>query len=237
MCSQRATTKEHFPLKALFPKRQGLQLWTVPSCSEHNNSRARDDQYFLAQVLMNMSREGNTARDRFMESIAPQFKKSPKFRDMLASDSKDLGSGRRAYPVNVARMFNVMDGICHALIYRKYKNKLSTEEFSIWHEFYNFTSNDTKLDLHRADWLRVFEDISAENSWASSGEVADRTTEEIYSYKVFAPLDLQASVTIEHCFYGGFKVISLLTHRQVSESIKGMMHHNAEFGKVNVKSQ
>lgn len=226
MCSADAKTKEHFPPKSLFPKGANLQLWTVPSCPDHNNKKSGDDQYFLTQVLMNMSREGNLARERFMQAIAPHFEKSPKYRDMIARDAKQLGDGKRAYPVDLGRMFSVMDGICHALIFRKYGQRLSSEKYRIWHEFLNFASDDVAHTELRTKWLSDFERIATENSWALSTEAADKTAEEVYSYKIFAPVNLEASITVEHSFYGGFRVVSLLTNRQVSDSIRASMQRH-----------
>jgi hypothetical protein len=219
MCSSDAKTREHFPPKSFFPKGENLQLWTVPSCINHNNKKSKDDQYFLTQILMNMSREGNLARERFMQSIAPQLEKSPKFRKMIAENSKRTVNGKRAYHVEINRMYNVMDGMCHALIFRRFGKSLPQENYRIHHEFCNFTSFDNVHDEFVSGWIELFEKITTENSWALSAEVADKKAEEVYSYKIFAPSELTASITIEHLFYGGFKVISLLTNKQVSDSL------------------
>ena len=56
--------------------------------------------------------------------------------------------------------------------------------------------------------------------------IAAQTTEEVYSYKIFAPLDLNASITLEHCLYGGFKVISFLTNKKVSKVVKAELCQN-----------
>lgn len=220
MCSSEAKTREHFPPKAFFPKGANLQLWTVPSCINHNNNKSGDDQYFLTQILMNMSREGNLARERFMESIVPHFERSPKFREMIARNSKSVGPKKRAYPVDVSRMYSVMDGICHAIVFRKYGINLPTQNYRIQHEFCNFVSDDTTRDKYVLNWISQFDHLAVEHSWAMDAESADKKTEEVYSYKIFAPVNLEASITIEHLFYGGFKVISLLTHKEVSASIR-----------------
>ncbi|WP_219785091.1 hypothetical protein [Celeribacter sp. PS-C1] len=223
MCSSEAKTREHFPPKALFPKGANLQLWTVPSCINHNNKKSGDDQYFLTQIVMNMSREGNLARERFIESIAPHFEKSPKFREMIARNSKNVGPGKRAYLVDVSRMYSVMDGICHAIVFRKYGKNLPTQDFRIQHEFCNFVSDDTSRDKYVSNWIAQFDQLVAEHSWAMDADAADKISEEVYSYKIMAPAGLDASITIEHLFYGGFKVISLLTHKEVSASIRNAL--------------
>lgn len=223
MCSSEAVTREHFPPKSFFPKKANLQLWTVPSCTDHNNKKSGDDQYFLTQIVMNMSREGNLARERFMESIAPHFEKSPRFREMIAKNSKSVGPGKRAYLVDVSRMNSVMDGICHAIAFRKYGKNLPTQNFDMHHEFCNFVSTDAARDKYVSHWIEQFDHLTVEHSWALDADAADKISEEVYSYKIFAPVGLDASITIEHLFYGGFKVISLLTHKEVSASIRSAL--------------
>lgn len=61
-CDQIATTQDHIPPKCFFPKKKHLpsdssdyrkNLITVPSCSAHNNSRSKDDEYTAAIIAMN----------------------------------------------------------------------------------------------------------------------------------------------------------------------------------------
>ena len=226
MCSSEASSMEHFPPKCFFPKKQNLQLWTVPSCPAHNNKKSGDDQYFFTQVVMNMSRQGNLAQERFIQSIAPHFEDSPKFLEMIAIGSKKMENGKRAYQVYTKRMFNVMDGICHAIIFQKYGEKLNSENYSIRHKFLNFISDDAPDNKLISEFLAGFDTFLVENSWSMSTEIAAQTTEEVYSYKIFAPLDLNASITLEHCLYGGFKVISFLTNKKVSKVVKAELCQN-----------
>lgn len=61
-CEKKATTRDHIPPKCFFPKAKHLpenspnyrnNLITVPSCSEHNNCRSKDDQYTAVVIAMN----------------------------------------------------------------------------------------------------------------------------------------------------------------------------------------
>jgi len=61
-CEKAATTKDHIPPKCFFPEKKYLsnsnpdyrsQLITVPSCSERNNFRSKDDEYTAAVIAMN----------------------------------------------------------------------------------------------------------------------------------------------------------------------------------------
>ncbi len=65
-CEQTATTKDHIPPLCFFPEKKYLfsnsidyrsHLITVPSCSEHNNSRSRDDEYTAAVIVLNSESE------------------------------------------------------------------------------------------------------------------------------------------------------------------------------------
>ena len=158
-----------------------------------------------------------------MESIAPHFQGSPKFREMIARNSKSVGPGKRSYPVDISRMFNVMDGLSHAIVFRKYGRNLPTQDYRIHHEFCNFFSDDATRDRQVSHWIAQFDRFAIEHSWAMNAEAADKKSEEVYSYKIFAPVELDASITIEHLFYGGFKIISLLTHEKVSAQIKNAL--------------
>ena len=61
-CEQLATTRDHIPPLCFFPKKKSLpsgspdyrkNLITVPSCSEHNNSRSNDDEYTAVVIATN----------------------------------------------------------------------------------------------------------------------------------------------------------------------------------------
>ena len=44
-CGKEATSKEHIPPRAFFPKNNRNDLFTVPSCEEHNGAKSKDDEY------------------------------------------------------------------------------------------------------------------------------------------------------------------------------------------------
>lgn len=61
-CEQTATTRDHIPPKCFFPEKKYLSsnspdyrsdLITVPSCSQHNNSRSSDDEYTALVIVLN----------------------------------------------------------------------------------------------------------------------------------------------------------------------------------------
>ena len=126
ICGRTAKTREHFPPKSFFPRKANLNLETVPSCPEHNNERSKDDQYFLAQILLNAASADNLPKQRFFESIFPQLERSPGFRKLITDGSVSLDNGTRAYPVDISRMTNVIDGICHAIYFTRFEKPLDS---------------------------------------------------------------------------------------------------------------
>jgi hypothetical protein len=65
-CEKIATTTEHVPPECFFPKKKYLpsgsrdykkNLITVPSCSEHNNLKSKDDEYTAAVIVLNSESE------------------------------------------------------------------------------------------------------------------------------------------------------------------------------------
>jgi hypothetical protein len=45
MCNSESATGEHVPPDCFFPSGHKLNLITVPSCSEHNLNKSKDDEY------------------------------------------------------------------------------------------------------------------------------------------------------------------------------------------------
>jgi hypothetical protein len=45
MCENESSSREHVPPKCFFPSDQNANLITVPSCSEHNLEKSKDDEY------------------------------------------------------------------------------------------------------------------------------------------------------------------------------------------------
>ena len=219
MCDSPATTREHFPPKCLFPRKANLQLATVPSCRKHNNAKSEDDQYFLAQILMNAASADNLPKRKFMEAIRPHLERSRKFRELISDGSLSLDDGRRAYSVNVARMNNVMDGICHAIYYTRFKRHLDSKQFNISHEFMNFLSEDTTRRRFVQDLMGAMIDLFEEFSWMVECHEADKVDEVVYSYRIADKFGPDASITVLHSFYGSFNVISLLTRKLTIASV------------------
>jgi len=206
-----ARSMEHFPAKAFFPRGANLQLQTVPACDLHNSGRSAEDQYLLAHIVMNASRQDNLPQKIFFRSILPQLRQSKGFRSLLVEGSWDLPDGARAYRVDTARFDRVFDDLCHAIYFHRYGKVLDGSKHRLHHFYLSLNSQDEEDQAQVSSAGQTFALLMQEYSFMVDHYEADRIDEKIYERKVMDPGGSDASITIAHTFYGVFDVLSLLT--------------------------
>lgn len=208
-CAQQATTKEHIPPRAFFPKDQREQLITVKSCEHHNTDKSGDDLYALAHISLNSSPR-NRAREVFMKCILPQLGFNEEaFRKLLIRDSQQIKNGAVKYRVDVERLDKFFDALSCGLIYHVAKEQLPLN-FSmgnIYHNLIDDSLSPKEIELI-ASLERFYERGTPEV--LHFGE-ANLQNEDIYKAKIFGIAGFQSSITIVHLFFGHFKVTSMLT--------------------------
>ncbi|NUB04638.1 hypothetical protein FW320_00305 [Azospirillum sp. Vi22] len=222
-CDNPGTTREHFPPKSFFPKGGGLQLKTVRSCENHNNKKSHDDQYVLAQICMNAARADNAAKRSFLVSIEPQLKHSERFKRLLADGAQRLPNGSYRYPVNINRINNFFDSLCCAIFFDKYGSHFNSDTHEMQHVYANFHSDDREHNEQVELVFSSFNDFFEEFRERVEKFEADKIDEVIYSNRIFASDGKNLSITIAHTFFGVFEVISLLTHKETSENLSGLI--------------
>jgi len=219
-CGEKATSREHYPPKALFPKNSKLQLKTVPSCFLHNSARSNDDQYFLAHIAIHCSREGNLARDTFVNKVLPQVRQSGGYAAVLIDGSETLGDGTRAYRVDVERIDRVLDSICHATFYAHFRKRFDDEKHRLHHRYPNFISSDAEDNALNTSAQEFIEQLSKVHPDMTAPTSMDVDMQPVYFCNVIAPLGDEGSITLHHTFYGAFNVVSLLTRRWDAEILQ-----------------
>jgi hypothetical protein len=211
-CQELAETREHIPPKSFFPdKGRNLQMKTVPSCKVHNNDKSNDDQYLLAHICINAASEDNLAKKVFMRSIAPQLKRSEKFRQNLAIDSVKLPDGSVLYKTDVLRFDNFFDHLSYALYFDKFSEQFDESHFKVRHIYLDLQTKDLIRQAERKFVIASYGKYFQEFDELITKYEADKIDEVIYQNKIIAPLNQQGSITIFHTFYGVFNVVSLLT--------------------------
>lgn len=210
-CGALAKSKEHFPAKSFFPRGANLQLDTVPACDLHNSGRSADDQYLLAHIVMNASRQDNLAQKIFFRSILPQLRKSKGFGSLLVDGSWQLPNGAWAYRVDADRFDRVFDDLCHAIYFHRYGVVLDHSKHRLQHFYLSLHSQDEEHQRRARFAGQTFATLMREYSFMVEHHRADHVDEVVYERKVMDPGGADASITIAHTFYGVFNVLSLLT--------------------------
>lgn len=85
-----ATTRDHVPPKAIFPKPQPENLITVPACSDCNNGASDLDDLFKVYLSMHAAGESDIARRLFTEKTARTLERNKSLLARIAEESKEL---------------------------------------------------------------------------------------------------------------------------------------------------
>lgn len=96
-CGCEATTAEHAPPRAIFPKlkdspysrdyRKGLI--TVPSCETHNTEKSQEDEYLLYVLAMSLP-SNELAKSQFLTKIRRAIERRPKLLERLLLKTQEV---------------------------------------------------------------------------------------------------------------------------------------------------
>jgi len=121
MCDKPGTTKEHVPPKSFFPPGRRTNIWTVPSCPEHNIDNSRDVEYVRNAISIHYGT--NTAAEEAFEVAKRSYDHSPAlfnrtFRELQAIRVNGQEVGQ--FPFDLPRVKAVVNAIVHALACRDF---------------------------------------------------------------------------------------------------------------------
>jgi hypothetical protein len=114
MCAENPTTKEHVPPKTFFPTGYRKNLWTVPSCSIHNNDNSLDVEY-TGNCIINALESTGSALEQSQIKVFKAFDRRASVRLGTLENPKliRLPSGELTvtFRVNTDRVTSVMEAI------------------------------------------------------------------------------------------------------------------------------
>ena len=210
-CRKPATGMEHIPPRAFFPRGEGLQLKTIPSCNEHNNQKSKDDQYVLAHICINASLGENQAKAIFKRSIASHLKRSRAFREILVAGSETSNDGKRRYKVDMSRFDNFFNHLAAGLFFDRYGKQLNHSTHRVGHEYLDFYDGVLNGKLKTGCIQSIVKKLFSEFKDKVVEYEADKIDEVVYAYRIMETYGPDSSITIYHTFYGVFNVITFLT--------------------------
>jgi len=115
--------------------------------------------------------------------------------------------------VDIQRFDSFFDHLVHGLYFDFFKISLPTADYSISHVYLNFNSKQLSGKFQKllywvlfGSFFRLFKKKIKDIEFAKKDEA-------VYGYKMLAPGGKGMSITIVHCFYSHFKVVSILTRK------------------------
>jgi len=91
ICGEReATTRDHVPPKAIFPKPKPNNLVTVPACKECNNGASDYDDLFKVYLSMHTAGNSEIAMKLFREKTARTLKRNQALLNKIREESRKI---------------------------------------------------------------------------------------------------------------------------------------------------
>lgn len=102
-CGAESTSSEHIPPRCFFPKGKREELFTVPSCSAHNEAFTKLDEKF--RFILQASSDSPIAVEEFRNRTYPSLKRPEAkrfFHGLAQSSSPALLSGEKTLALSVS---------------------------------------------------------------------------------------------------------------------------------------
>jgi hypothetical protein len=138
LCGERpATTRDHIPPKGIYPEPRDndMQLFTVPACSECNNSASQYDEEFKTFITIDTSSTRKVQEQQLVNHIAGTVGHNPRIANHIFKSARrcyaNLGSDILQPAVHMQFDFisyeRVIDRIVRGLYWREKKQILSRD--------------------------------------------------------------------------------------------------------------
>jgi len=127
ICGEVATSKEHAPARAFFPKGSAhrLNLIKVHSCKKHNEETSKDDEYVRNIIAMSVGNNA-VAFNQFIDRVVQSFRNSPALLTTLTKNSQKVyiregnnTAETTAFQIDRDRIDKVLKKIAYAIFHHK----------------------------------------------------------------------------------------------------------------------
>ena len=223
-CGQPATSKEHVPPRCLFPEKKDVgngdyrkNLFTVPSCDEHNSESSKDDEFFLATLAPIVGNNligyfhTNTKLARAIEHTGGHLQElvieNPQ--DYLGTDSH----GNR-YPIlggrpNIPRLFSCLEKLARGIYFLEHGQPFDGQcKFLPGFMTYNKNNGDKSDEQKRTGAKLEFSKLAARammvNEFADIPKCGDNPA--IFTYQ-YGNVDQFGLTPFLLTFYGNAEIM------------------------------
>lgn len=204
-----ATSREHVPPKCFFPEQKDVghnkyrqDLFSVPSCDQHNTSKSRDDEYLLFLIASHFD-NNLVAQRHFSTKIIRAVKRNPSMYKYVEDNYPIILDGQSsiAYTVDWARFKKEIEHLTCALFYLNYRQRL-----------------DLPIRIHTPDLFAInrpdaqeinqhLQEIEALTFGALRTQTRQGKNPEVFYYQHFSMPEIPSFV-FRMVFYDGFVVIA-----------------------------
>ncbi|MDB9513108.1 hypothetical protein PN499_18100 [Kamptonema animale CS-326] len=229
-CERTATTRDHIPPKCFFPEKKYLpsnssdyrsNLITVPSCSEHNNFRSRDDEYAAAVIVMNSKSDlaFTIFKSKWVQTLLRReavlgkriFSTARNARVISINNGLLIPYDTLAITYEVERIERVIESIARALYYHDsgYQEK--------WVNSCIIKSlNFLKRDLNPPEDAEYFTRINQYFIDPELGLTKKGSHPDVFYYQFFQSKERNSIIRI--VFYGYFTFLAFLQEKEIAPS-------------------
>ncbi|UCZ75966.1 hypothetical protein LHK94_02820 [Dickeya zeae] len=210
-CGEPATSVEHVPPKCFFPEGQREELFTVPSCNIHNNSKSHDDEY--VKVVL-----ATSANVMFKSVLTPVIYKSfraldrsPRFASAVFKNPEpaviQLSDGRQflstSHEIELKRFYSFFDSLGRGLYFHHEKRIWEGRIKIAPHFLLNNTPEEKDLQIHN-ELIALYDRA---NSWGKNKSIFYYNFVTVYSNETIEDIIFYV---LSVCFFDEFKVSILL---------------------------
>jgi hypothetical protein len=220
-CGKPATSTEHVPPKALFPEQkdspEGVDyrknLFTVPSCDEHNSVKSHDDEYIM--YILAMSLPSNAiGRLLYKTKVTRAIKRNSAIIRMLLKDKRPVilrdtqtntWLESIALKVDYNRLKNAFAHIAKAIYYMEL-NRIHIGDIKVHSEFL--------LSLENVEANKIQSQLSASLDVILAQHLKHGDNPDVFFYQV---AQAGTDYVVRMTFFGDTKVYAIMPHHTLTE--------------------
>jgi hypothetical protein len=204
MCDKAATSNEHFPPKCFFPNGYRDNLWTVPSCDEHNSKKSTDDEYLLLMIYSSYEND-HSMRIQVTNWAERAVRNNPNIRNLFVNSRPWGGSSELiAFDVDQERMNRELEHIARAIYFHEFHDK--------WPYQIGILCTSLRIDpilegVKAFESNRLSQMLGVASANVFNGQPVKGSNRKIFYYQLNTNLE-QKDLLIRMVFYSGIVVLA-----------------------------
>lgn len=220
-CGKPATSTEHVPPKALFPEQkdspEGVDyrknLFTVPSCDEHNSVKSHDDEYLMYILAMCLPSNA-IGRLLYQTKVTRAIERRGYLIRMLLKNnipvmihdtSANTWAESIALEIDHERLKNAFAHIAKAIFYMEHKS-IHIGDIKVYSEFL--------LSLENVQANKIQSQLSATLDVILAQHLKHGDNPDVFFYQV---AQTGTDYVVRMTFFGDTKVYAIMPHHTLTE--------------------